>query len=159
MSKQNTPEAAKESAAHWKIGLALLVGVFLVGMAASLTTAARRVSRVVDTDYYSHGLHYGKTQDGSKNAGLGWSMTAGLSGTELQVRVKDESGAPVAGGMLRFEPKQTGGSEKPGTLALAESAPGLFRVTCPASAHNELHGTLRFTRGEAFASRKLVLFN
>ena len=151
------PGAVKDGATGWKIGLALLVGVFLVGMAATLITAARRVSRVVDADYYSHGLHYGETQDSAKNAGVGWTMTAGLSGAELQVQVRDESGAPVAGGVLRFEPKLTGGSQSAGALALAESAPGVFRARRPAQ--GELHGTLRFTRGSAVASRKLVLFN
>lgn len=47
----------------WKITLAALVGVFLVAMAASMIIAARNVSRVVDPDYYVHGLHYGETHD------------------------------------------------------------------------------------------------
>jgi hypothetical protein len=150
--------AAKDTATRWKIALALMVGVFLLGTAASFVIAANRVSRVVDTDYYSHGLHYDQTRDGSKNPGLSWTMSASLSGGDLQVRVTDASGAPVSGGSLRFEP-QRGGSGAGAPLALSEAAPGIFRAPRPVSAQGELRGTLQFTRGEAAATHKLVLFN
>jgi nitrogen fixation protein FixH len=148
----------KSTATPWKIALALLFGVFLVGMAASFVIASRRGSRVVDADYYSHGLHYDQTRTGSKNAGLNWTMSASLAGGELQVQVSDESGAPVAGGELRFEP-QAGNAGLSRALALAESAPGIFRAPRPVAPNGELHGVLRFTRGEAAASHRLVLFN
>jgi hypothetical protein len=48
----------------WKITLATLVCLFLVAMAASMIVAAKRVGRVVDPEYYSHGLHYGETHKG-----------------------------------------------------------------------------------------------
>ena len=153
------PEAGKDSGARWKLGIVLLIGVFLVGMAASLITAARRVSRVVDTDYYSHGLHYGATQDGSKNAGLGWNIAAQATAGGLQVQVSDASGAPVSGGKLSFEPQKDGAGLPTGALELAETAPGLFRAGRRAPASGELRGTLRFSRGGAVASRKLVLLN
>jgi len=153
------PESAKNSGARWKLGIGLLIGVFLAGTAASLVTAVRRVSRVVDTDYYSHGLHYGASQDGSKHAGLAWAITAGLSGSELLVRVRDASGAPVAGGRLYFEPQAGGAGHPAGTLELREAAPGVFRGHRPDPGQEELRGVLRFTRGEAVASQKLVLFN
>ncbi len=44
----------------WKIALAALIGLFLVAMAVSMVMAGRRVSKVVDADYYQHGLHYGE---------------------------------------------------------------------------------------------------
>lgn len=50
----------RNNGTSWKIGLAALVGIFLIAMAASLTLANRRVSRVVDPDYYRNGLHYGE---------------------------------------------------------------------------------------------------
>lgn len=148
----------KDGATPWKIGLGLLVGVFFVGMATSFVIAARKMSRVVDADYYSHGLHYDKTRSGSRNPGLAWTMSASLAGGELQVRVNDEAGIPVPGGELRFEPGR-GGAGPGGAFALAEAAPGVFRAPRPVSPRGELHGTLRFTRGEAAASHKLVLFN
>lgn len=60
--QKNHPDAGKS----WKITLAALVGVFLVAMVASLVIAGKKVSRVVDPDYYSHGLHYGETHNGGK---------------------------------------------------------------------------------------------
>ena len=143
---------------RWQLALALLFGVFLIGMATSMTLAARRASRVVDVDYYEHGLHYGQTGSGAKNAGLGWNMAAIFAGGELQVRVTDVSGKPVSGGKLRFEPELRG-TARVATIELAESAPGLFRSQRPVLPHGELHGTLRFSRGEAAASHKLVLFD
>jgi nitrogen fixation protein FixH len=153
------PQTKKQSGTRWKLAIVFLIGVFLVGMAATLITAAHRVSRVVDGDYYSHGLHYGATQDHAKNAGLDWTIAAALSGAELQVQVRDAAGAPVAGGQLSFEPQKNGANLPTGSLALAETSPGVFRAKRPATAAGELHGTLRFTKGEAVASRKLVLFN
>jgi len=44
----------------WKVAIAALIGIFLIAMIASLVVAGRRVSRVVDRDYYQHGLHYGE---------------------------------------------------------------------------------------------------
>jgi len=50
----------------WKITLATLVCLFLVAMAASMIVAAKRVGRVVDPEYYNHGLHYGETHQGGR---------------------------------------------------------------------------------------------
>jgi len=57
--RKNHPESGKP----WKITLAVLVCVFLVAMVASMIIAARKVSRVVDPDYYNHGLHYGEARE------------------------------------------------------------------------------------------------
>lgn len=140
----------------YKVALALLVGLFLAGMLVTLLIAGRRVSRVVDADYYSHGLHYGRTANGDINRGLDWIISATLSGGNLQVCVKDEHGAPVPGGRLQFSPERVAAC---GPLALAESAPGVFSAPYPAPSQGEVHGTLRFTRGDAVATQKLVLFN
>jgi hypothetical protein len=145
-------------ATNWKILLALLVGAFAVGMVISFFLAADRGSGVADRDYYSHGLRYGRTAAGSINPGLDWKISASVAGADLQVRVSDRSGTPVAGGELRFQPEQLGASAGE-PLPLAESAPGIFKAPRPAAPEGELHGTLRFTRGEAFATQKLVLFN
>ena len=153
------PERLHNSGARWKQGIVLLIGVFLVGTTLSMVTAARRVSRVVDTEYYSHGLNYGETQDLSKNPGLAWTITPALSGAELQVQVRDASGALLAGGKLSFQPQLNGAGQSAPGLKLAETAPGVFHARRPAPAAGEMRGTLRFTRGGAVASRKLVLFN
>lgn len=147
---QKTPTTAN----RWQVGLALLVALFLVAMVASFTLAARRVSRVVDTDYYSHGLHYG--QDQAANTGRTWSIAPRLAGSELEVQVRDQQGAPLTGGTLSF---QALGTDKltPAPLRLTEHAPGLFSTPRPAISGAPLRGTLTFTRGDATASRKMVL--
>jgi hypothetical protein len=154
----NMQQKTIDTGHKWKLALGLLVGVFLIGTTASLFSAASRASRVVDPDYYNHGLHYGQTGKGAKDPGLGWIISASLVGAELRVRVSDQSGAPVGGGKLSFEPAP--GREPIGTtIALAESAPGNFHAPRPASPLGELHRTLHFTRGDAAASHRLVLFN
>lgn len=147
-----------DASLRWRILLALLVGTFLAGMILSLVLAAQRVTKVVDRDYYRKGLNYGRTVSGSVNPGLGWSISASLAGNDLQVKVLDQSGAPVPGGRLRFEPEQSG-QHPPAPLQLAEVSPGTFLAPRPQSHSGELHGILHFTCGEAFATRKLVLFN
>ena len=138
----------------YRLALGLLVALFLVAMVASFVTAARRVSRVVDPDYYSHGLNYGADQAArAGSAALSWTITPTLKDGELQVRVADQSGAPVTGGQLSFEPQ---GAAAPAVLSWTETAPGLFRASTPA-AGTTLRGTLRFSRGTATLSHKLVL--
>ena len=60
--KEENPRAGRP----WKIAIAALIGIFLIAMVASLVVAGRRVSRVVDRDYYQHGLHYGEALQSTK---------------------------------------------------------------------------------------------
>lgn len=147
----------RNKATAWKLALALLFLAFLAGMASTITIAANRVT-VTEADYYQRGLHYGQTASGSRNPGQDWSMSASLAQGALQVLVRDQSGAPVSGGRLSFEPKGAAGTGG-APLTLAESEPGVYRAPRPASPEGGLRGTLRFMKGEATASQKLVLFN
>jgi nitrogen fixation protein FixH len=142
----------------YRVILLTLFGVFIAGMAATFFASGRLGSRVTDPDYYQNGLNYDRTQSGARNPGLDWTLTATLSGRDLLVRVRDEKGAPVAGGKLSLHPaRKTGDENTP--LQLFESAPGEFRAPWPATAESELQGVLRFTRGEASASQRVVFFN
>jgi hypothetical protein len=150
----------------YKIALSLLVGVFLCAMAATFYIAAHRGSRVVDTDYYSHGLHYGQTPSGASNPGIRWTLSPSLSGSDLKVCVSDASGATICGGVLRFSADRdirkgdrhlSAKEPVPSSILLAESSPGIFTAPRPVSANGELRGTLLYTRGEAVATQKLVL--
>ena len=142
----------------YRVVLLTLFGVFIAGMAATFFASRQLGSRVTDPDYYQNGLNYDRTQSGARNPGLDWTLTATLSGRDLLVRVNDEKGAPVAGGKLSLHPTRKKGSS-PSPLQLAESAPGVFRTPWPASEKGELRGVLRFTRGEASASQRVVFFN
>ena len=150
----------KNSPDTYKIALALLFGAFLLGMAATIILSAQRGARVVDADYYDNGLNYDRTKSGGRNPGLYWSISASLAGKDLLVRVSDEKGAPLDGGKLFFHPRRAAGEQQRNApLHLYESAPGLFRAPWPVAAQGELRGTLRFTKGEASASQKVVFFD
>lgn len=147
----------KCSGRSYKIAIIAVFAVFLTGMAASVVLSAKRGSRVVDAEYYQNGLQYDRTKSGAGNPGLRWSLAAAIVGPDLLVRVNDERGVPVAGGRLRFEPAR--GATPNSSFSLSESAPGIFRARRPPAAAGELQGTLLFTKGEATASRKVVLFD
>lgn len=149
---------ATTDAIFWKTTLALIALAFLAGMAATIAAAVHRGTPVVDADYYDHGLRYGKTAAGTKNPGLHWDISATVAGADLVVRVTDRSGAPISGGSLSFEPK-AGGAASAAPILWAESTAGTFRAPRPASPQGELRGTLRFTKGDAAATRKLVLID
>jgi hypothetical protein len=151
-------ESPWNSGKGWKITLGVLLLTAWVGMGTTFYLSVKRASRVADPNYYSHGLNYGKTASGARNPGMTWKMATSVTGSDLQVKVNDEAGAPVSGGKLSFVPERLGVAEG-APLTLAESAPGTFRVERPVTAEGELHGTLRFTKGEAVATQKLVLFN
>ena len=147
----------KSPARTYKIALSAMFLLFLLGMAATMIFSARRGSGVTDSQYYRNGLNYDRTASGARNPGLFWTMSASLEGRDLLVRVHDENGAPIGGGELLFQPGR--GGQDQSRLNLVESAPGVFRAPWPAPPEGEVQGTLRFSRGEASASQKVVFFN
>ena len=136
-----------------------MIGIFLVGTTASLVVAKRKVSRVVDTDYYSHGLHYAETHNRAANAGTDWTMTTSVDGRHLQVLVQDEAGLPVTGGRVVYDLDGSNGNRSSAGLSLRESNPGMYRTLRPEDVQGELHGTMRFTKGEATIVGKVVVIN
>lgn len=146
----------KPSPCRWQLAIMLMLGVFLLGMGTTMIISVRRGSQVTDADYYQNGLNYDRTRSGERNPGLDWTMSASLSGRDLQVRVHDDKGALIPGGRLLFRTVRAGEKE---ALPLAESAPGVFTAPWPTSGKQELRGVLLFTKGEASASQKVVFFN
>ncbi|MBJ6749264.1 FixH family protein [Geomonas anaerohicana] len=141
---------------RWQFLILLLLAIFLLGMGTSMFISFEKGSKVTDADYYQHGLNYAKSKTGAYNAGLDWVMSATLAGSDLQVRVHDEKGAPVRGGKLLFQTRN--GNEKE-VLPLTETSPGVFVAPWPVSGQGELRGELLFTKGESVASQKVVFFN
>ena len=144
------------SPCRWQLGILLMIGLFLLGMAVTMTLSLTHGSGVTDTDYYQNGLNYDRTRSGARNPGLNWTLSATLSGKDLQVRVHDEKGTLLTGGRLEF---RTGGDAASATLHLSESSPGVFVAPWPAGAQSELHGVLLYQKGEACAARKVMFFN
>ncbi|MEI6206823.1 MAG: FixH family protein [Desulfuromonadales bacterium] len=143
----------------WKISIFGFIGLFVAATVASLVVAGRNVSRVVDTEYYNHGLHYAETHSRKGNAGKEWTMNASLVGNHLQVVVQDEVGMPVTGGRLVYNLDRGTGGRLAGNLQLSESSPGMYRTLRPDDGQSELRGIMRFTRGEATIVGKVTVIN
>lgn len=150
------PDTEKKPLCRWRTSLLLLVGIFLAGMAATFFISFRKGGGVTDAQYYQNGLNYDRTPSGARNPGLNWSLSASLAGRDLLVRVHDEKGGAVPGGRLLLCPLGKNEAARP-PLLLRECAPGEYRAAWPA-AKGELHGILRFTKGEASASQRVVFF-
>ncbi len=142
----------------WKISLLVLIGIFICSTIASMIVAARRVSRVVDADYYRHGIQYGETHDRLKKACKEWRMAASLTGDRFQVQVRDGAGAPVSGGHVTCD-LVLGRAAHTVSLTLTEACPGVYCAPFPAAVHGEGYGTMRCTRGGAVVSGKVVVIN
>lgn len=155
---RGTMQEKRPAGSRWKISLLVLIGVFIGSTAASMIFAARRVSRVVDADYYRHGIHYGETHDRPGEAGRAWRMAASLTAGEFEVHVRDGAGAPVAGGHVTCD-LVLGRPAQHVSLLLAEAGPGVYRAPCPAALRGEGYGTMRCTRGDTVVSGKVVVIN
>ncbi len=153
---RGTMQEKRQAGSRWIISLLVLIGVFVVSTAASMIFAARRVSRVVDADYYRHGIHYGEMHDRPGEAGREWRMAASLTGGQFEVQVRDGAGAPVTGGHVTCD-LVLGRAPRKVSLVLIESRPGIYRASCPAALHGEGYGTMRCTRGNAAVSGKVVV--
>lgn len=149
---------SREKGKGWQIAISALIGVFLIAMVASLVVAGRRVSRVVDPDYYSHGLHYGQERT-SGVTGMGWQLSPSLAGDKIQVEIADGAGAPVIGGTMTLDLAGAAGSSAGKTLLLTEQEPGVYRSSGAHEFRGEYRGTMRFTRGNAVVCEKVVVFN
>jgi len=143
----------------WKITIIVIVVLFFAATAASLIVAGRKVSKVVDTEYYSHGLHYAEIQSRGGNVGATWTMTASVVGNQLQVLVRDEAGSPVTGGRVVYDLDRRADNRSAAYLFLSESGPGIYSTLRPDDTKGELHGTMRFTKGEATVVGKVVVIN
>jgi nitrogen fixation protein FixH len=148
-----------DAGTSWKITLIVIVGLFFAATAASLVVAGRKVSRVVDTEYYSHGLHYAETHPVAGNAGADWTVSPSADANHLQVLVRDGAGSPVTGGLLVYDLDRPAGNRSGDALRLSESSPGIYRTLRPDAAGGDLRGTMRFTRGGGTITGRVVVIN
>jgi len=129
----------------WLYGLLVMVTIFLAGMTFSLIKAAREVSRVVDRDYYNHGLLYAPSDVAGAAARLGWQAAPLFRNGRLEIRITDRNGAPVAGGTLTVTMKGAGAPG--GTLTCEAPAPGLYSVPLIPVSGSTLKAEWLFRRG------------
>jgi len=140
----------------WIYGLLLLVAVFLAAMAISFIKAGREGSKVVDRDYYTHGLHYAPGDAGGEAARLGWRAEPSYRNGRLELRITDRNSAPVTGGTLTVTIEGQGAPA--GTLTCGITAPGVYCVPFVPATGSVLHARWNFRRGgDAISGRMTVL--
>ncbi len=146
--------------------IVVLVVAFVCGTVYFLIAASRGVSRIVDKDYYAHGLDYEKGEARFvAGARLGWRASTAIYGDALVILVNDSTGSPVKGGVLTFiiDRDMSGGSDGSGSspacasLAAREERPGSYRATLPRESGNELKGRVLFTKGDAALVERMVI--
>ena len=143
----------------WIRIITVVVVLFITATVTSIVIAKKRGSRVVDTEYYSHGLHYAERHDTSGNTGNKWTMTPTADGTFIQTTVRDEHGAPLCGGEATCTLDQNSTVPSGTMLHLTESSPGVYRVSRPTTVQGEMRGTIRVAKGNGVISGRVVIFN
>lgn len=139
----------------WLYGLLLLMALFLAAMAWSLVKAGRGVSRLVDRDYYSHGLHYVPGDMSGGAARLGWRAEPTYRNGRLEFRITDHSGTPVTGGTLTVTLEGEGESKSFGCGA---SGPGLYGTPLTLAAGSVVRANWIFRHGsDTLGGRVTVL--
>ena len=139
----------------WLYGLLTLVAIFLAAMAWSLITAGRGVSRVVDRDYYTHGLLYVPGDAGSAAARLGWRAEPLYRNGRLELRITDRNGAPVTGGTLSVTVEGGGTPKK--NLTCGIGGPGLYCVPLVPASGSVLKADWLFRRGSDTMSGRMTV--
>jgi len=132
----------------WAAALAVVMGSLFLVSAGSFLAALRHPSPVVDTDYYSHGLHYGR--DGKEAP---WRLEAATTREAVEIRVVDPAGAPVTRGQLVC--RLNGRADH--AVTFSESRPGTYAAPRTLLPKGDLHATVVFSRGGFQSTRRMVI--
>ena len=139
----------------WLYGLILMVVIFLVASAWSLLKAGREVSRVVDRDYYNHGLLYAPVDASSAAARLGWRSQPLYRDGRLELKITDRNGLPVTGGNLTVSLEGKGVPS--GTLSCGIASPGVYCVPLVPVSGSVIKAGWLFRRGSDSMSGRMTV--
>jgi len=144
---------------RWPWLLLMLAAFFVLITGWSVQRAGIAGSRVLDRDYYSHGLKYNQTMlEKQAAAALGWQLAAAIEGELLTARLHDQEQRPVSGGngmiMIR---RRTGRDYRAGEIALNEVAAGVYQGRLPTDGTDELDLTLVIRRQGAEIRRRMLV--
>ncbi len=139
----------------WLYGLLILFALFLVATAWSLLKAGREVSRVVDRDYYNHGLLYAPVDASSAAARLGWRSQPLYRDGRLELKITDRNGSPVTGGVLTVILEGKGAPS--GTLTCGIASPGVYCVPLVPVSGSVLKAGWLFRRGSDSMSGRMTV--
>lgn len=146
----------------WKYAVIGLVALFAAAMIVSLSLASRRVSRVVDRDYYVHGLDYQREGEQLANGvRLGWRLETAYADGIVTLRATDGAGRPVSGGRVVLRNVERGrtpqGESGFATPGFTEESPGVYRARFVFAHAGDLRGQVMVSRGNAAVASRLVL--
>lgn len=149
-------------ARYWKLSLIGLVGLFAAAMVVSFSLASRRVSRVVDRDYYTHGLDYQREGELLANGvRMGWRLETAYAGGVVRLKVTDGAGRPVSGGRVVLRNTGTGDGPSRGTgastPAFAEESPGIYSARLAPGQSGDMRREVMVSRGNAAVATRLVV--
>jgi hypothetical protein len=134
--------------------LTALIAVFLTALVGSIIYAARKVSRVTDPDYYSHGLDHDLHRAGPKASD--WQVQATFSRGGLHVVIVDHTGKPVLVESVRFIPDAGNGRAVPVPVRLTRQDDGTFQLLL-GERNVAGRGTIVATGRAGTISRKVVI--
>lgn len=147
---------------YWKYAVIGLVTLFVAAMIVTLALASRRVSRVVDRDYYVHGLDYQREGEQLANGvRLGWRLETAYADGIVRLRATDGTGRPVSGGRVALRNVDRSGTPKGGgdsvTPGFTEEGPGVYSARIASTHPGDLRGQVMVSRGNAAVAARLVL--
>ncbi|HEY5975061.1 MAG TPA: FixH family protein [Geobacteraceae bacterium] len=146
--------AAASHSTGYRWLLAGLIAVFLAATVTSIIYAARKVSRVTDPDYYSHGLNYehSRTDPAANN----WQVQTTLGAKGLLVVVVDHAGKQAPVESAHFIPDTGSGRELPAHVKLTRNGDGMFLLAL-SERNTEIRGMIVATGRAGQVSRKVVI--
>ena len=150
----------------WQLFVLAIVVAGVGALIISIAFAGRKVSPVVDADYYARGLSYNRdTARQRSGERLGWRMETAMAGDALVVRVTDGTGMPVRGGRITVALMGAGGGPAQTSAAAAgtqtlfnERSPGVYQTALPHYQGASTKATVTFSRGDAELASSVVVF-
>jgi len=149
-----TGTGRKDTTHGWKWVISGTVLLFTAALVATMVFSVCRGTRVVDADYYDHGLHYDARQ-ASDRTGVadGWRADVSCAGGRLQLCLIDGAGAPGRGATVTFTPSA---SSPGGSVALVEGNPGTY-TSSTLSETCAVTGTMTVVRGADILRRRVAV--
>ena len=141
MTRSDMSDAAR----RWKWGIGVTVLLFIAALAGTMTLSVRNGTRVVDVDYYDHGLHYGTERNTDRTgAGNGWRAAVTYAGGRLQLQLNDATGAPVRGARVTFS--TAAAASRAVVVPFVEDGAGSY-ATPPLTGSGAVNGNITAVRG------------
>jgi nitrogen fixation protein FixH len=149
--------AERRSKLRWVLAIVgLLVGNLLAMV--FLAVAANTGGAEVIPDYYERASNYNdEIDEAARSRALGWTAQLALGATTIEVSLRDQVGASIAGAKVRVSGYPRAHASRRIDATLDMGAPGTYRVTLarPAIGWHDL--TIHVERnGEQFSRRVVV---